>query len=141
VEGVATIGSRRIEISADGLLDESAGRHARHTAWRWSAGAGVAQSGAAVTWNLVAGLHDGAVSERTVWVDGEPHPVGPVEFDGLAGVGDLRFTAEAARARRDNLLVIASDYEQPFGTFTGALPVAGELREGWGVMERHEARW
>ena len=37
--------------------------------------------------------------------------------------------------------MIASDYEQPFGTFTGALPVAGALRAGWGVMERHEARW
>jgi hypothetical protein len=85
VEGFAVVGDRRIEIEADGLLDESAGRHARHTAWRWSAGAGVAASGAAVTWNLVAGLHDGARSERTVWVDGEPHEVGPVEFDGLAG--------------------------------------------------------
>ena len=36
--------------------------------------------------------------------------------------------------------MIASDYEQPFGTFTGSLPVAGELH-GWGVMERHEALW
>jgi hypothetical protein len=32
------------------------------------------------------------------------------------------------------------DYEQPFGTFTGSLPVAGPLH-GWGVMERHEALW
>jgi hypothetical protein len=127
-----------LPISCAGLLDESAGRHARHTSWMWSAGAGVTAQGAAVTWNLVAGMHE---RERTVWVDGEPHAVGPVEFDGLAGVGGLAFTAEAMRARRENLLVIASDYEQPFGTFAGALPVAGELREGWGVMERHEARW
>jgi hypothetical protein len=34
-----------------------------------------------------------------------------------------------------------SDYEQPFGTFSGELPVAGELREGYGVMERHEVVW
>jgi hypothetical protein len=36
---------------------------------------------------------------------------------------------------------VRSDYEQPFGTFTGELPVAGPLREGWGVMERHEVSW
>jgi hypothetical protein len=128
-------------IDLPGLLDESRGRHARRTSWMWSAGAGVSSSGASVVWNLVAGLHDGSPSERTVWVDGVPHQVGPVEFDGLRGVGDLRFTALATRAKRENYLLLASDYEQPFGRFTGALPVAGELREGWGVMERHSALW
>src|SRR5829696_3506402 len=82
-------------IDLPGLLDESAGRHPRRTAWRWSAGAGVASSGAAVVWNLVEGLHDrshlprpGASSprrsERTVWVDGSPHEVEALPFDGLA---------------------------------------------------------
>ncbi len=125
-------------IDAPGLLDESAGRHPRHTAWLWSAGAGVAESGAAVMWNLVDGMHPG---ENTVWVDGEPHAVDPPRFDGLRGVAGLTFTAQATRARRESYLVIASDYEQPFGTFAGELPVAGRLREGYGVMERHEARW
>jgi hypothetical protein len=77
-----------------------------------------------------------------VWVDGEPHEVGPVEFaPGLAAVGDMRFSAEAVRSQRENLLVMRSDYEQPFGSFSGELPVAGPLREGLGVMERHEVRW
>ena len=61
-------------------------------------------------------------------------------FDGLDGVGDLRFSAQAVRAKRENYLVVASDYEQPFGTFTGSLPIAGPLH-GWGVMERHSALW
>ena len=125
-------------LDAPGLLDESAGRHARHTSWLWSAGAGVSESGAPVMWNLVQGMHPG---ENTVWVDGEPHAVEPPRFDGLRGVAGLEFTAQATRARRENYLVVASDYEQPFGTFAGELPVAGRLREGYGVMERHEARW
>ena len=131
------------ESALRAVVDESAGYHARHTAWRWSAGVGTAESGAAVAWNLVAGLHDApAASERTVWVDGEPHAVAPVAFaDGLAGVDGLRFAPEAVRARRERLLLVGSDYEQPFGTFSGSLPVAGPLREGWGVMERHDARW
>ncbi len=140
VTGEATVG-RTLAIDAAGLLDESAGRHARRTAWRWSAGAGVATSGADVVWNLVEGLHDRMPSERTVWVDGEPHEVGHQPFDGLAGVGGARFTTLATRAKRENYLVIASDYAQPFGTFAGSLPVAGELRAAWGVMERHEALW
>ena len=127
-----------LAISCTGLLDESAGRHARHTAWMWTAGAGTAASGAAVVWNLCEGLHE---REQAVWVDGEPHAVAVPAFDGLAGVGALKFRAEASRARREDLVLIASDYEQPFGTFTGSLPGAGPLREGYGVMERHEARW
>jgi len=129
------------EIDLPGLLDESAGRHARRTSWMWSAGAGVAESGAQVVWNLVDGLHDGSPSERTVWVDGVPHEVPPQPFDGLDGVGELRFMPQAIRVARENYVLLKSDYEQPFGTFTGSLPVAGPLRAGWGVMERHDALW
>ena len=75
-----------------GFIDDTAGYHARRTAWRWSAGVGVAESGARVAWNLVDGVHDGAAaSERTVWVDGTPHHVEPQAFaDDLSAVGDLR---------------------------------------------------
>lgn len=130
------------EVELMGLVDESAGYHARRTSWWWSAGVGLLASGEPVAWNLVNGVHDAAVaSERTVWVAGSPREVGPVGFDGLRGVGSLRFCAEATRARRENLVVMASDYEQPFGTFSGELPEAGPLREGYGVMERHDVRW
>jgi uncharacterized protein DUF2804 len=141
--GLVTLEGRTLAVDAPGLIDDSAGYHARHTAWEWSAGAGVGASGEAVVWNPVAGMHDAPRrSERTVWIDGEPREVGPVAFaDGLDAVGDLRFTAEAERVRRDDLLLIASDYRQPFGTFAGTLPDGTELATGHGVMERHRARW
>jgi hypothetical protein len=95
-----------------------------------------------VTWNFVDGLHDAVdESERAVWIDGVPRHVPPQPFHGLGGVGGLRFSAVATRARAENLLLIASDYEQPFGTFAGVVPLGGELRVGWGVMERHSVRW
>jgi hypothetical protein len=129
-------------VELHGLIDESAGRHPRELSWWWSAGVGELADGRPATWNLVDGLHDGVEeSERCVWIDGVPAHVPPQPFLGLAGVGDLRFTALATRSYARNLLVIASDYEQPFGTFAGALPVGGELRAGWGVMERHRVRW
>jgi hypothetical protein len=39
------------------------------------------------------------------------------------------------------VVVFASDYRQPFGTFSGTLPGGVELAEGFGVMERHVVRW
>jgi hypothetical protein len=141
--GLVTLEGRTLALDAVGLLDDSAGYHARRTAWDWSAGAGVAAGGEPVVWNLVAGVHDAPRhSERTVWIDGAAREVGPVAFaEGLDAVGDLRFTPEAERVRRDDLLLIASDYRQPFGTFTGTLPDGTELARGHGVMERHHARW
>src|SRR4051812_43184032 len=129
------------EVALRGVVDESAGYHARRTAWLWSAGVGALGSGEPVAWNLVDGVHDAAASsERTLWVAGAAQELPPQRFDGLEGVGGLRFAAEAKRARRENLLLMSSDYEQPFGTFSGAL--AGRaLREGSGVMERHAVRW
>ena len=71
--GLVTLEGRTLAVDAPGLVDDSAGYHARHTAWEWSAGAGIAASGEAVVWNLVAGVHDAPRrSERTVWLDGEP---------------------------------------------------------------------
>jgi hypothetical protein len=148
VTGTVTVIDRSFAVDAPGIVDDSAGYHARHTAWLWSAGVGRTTGGTPVAWNLVTGLHDAAeASERTLWIGGAPRELAPVRFlPALGGVafaegGELRFTPEASRARREELLVLASDYEQPFGTFTGALPGAGELREGFGVMERHRARW
>jgi hypothetical protein len=120
---------------ARGLVDESAGYHARETRWHWTTGVGSTADGRAVTWNLCEGLHDAPeASERTVWLDGEPHHVGPE-----AGAG-LRFDREVARVHKENLLLLATDYEQPFGTFGGSLPVAGEIT-GYGVTERQYVRW
>jgi uncharacterized protein DUF2804 len=143
VTGLLTLEGRTLALDAPGLLDDSAGYHARRTAWEWSAGAGVTADGERVVWNLVAGVHDAPIeSERTVWIDGAAVEVGPVVFaEGLDAVGDLQFTPEAERVRRDDLLLIASDYRQPFGTFTGTLPDGTELARGYGVMERHRARW
>ncbi len=130
------------------LIDVSAGYHPRRTSWRWSAGCGLLSDGRAVTWNLVEGIHDSArQSERTLWVDGQPREVAPVRFAAaLGGVtfadgARLGFHAEATRRRDDDLWLVRSRYEQPFGAFSGRLAGGLELAEGFGVMERHDAVW
>lgn len=146
--GRLRIGGRERAVDARAVIDDSAGYHARRTAWRWCAGVGRARDGRAVAWNLVADINDPPRgSERTVWIDGAPVEAGPATFAAdlsrvtTADGGDLRFAAEAVRARRDRLLLVRSAYRQPFGTFAGTLPGGIALAAGWGVMEEHNARW
>jgi uncharacterized protein DUF2804 len=135
-------------IQALAIVDDTAGYHARVTEWRWAAGVGVDPAGAPLAFNLVEGVNDPpSGSERAVWVGGVPHEVPPVSFashltqihaqDG----SQLRFAAEAQRHRRENLLLVRSDYQAPFGTFNGTLPGGIELAHGLGVVEHHRAHW
>jgi Protein of unknown function (DUF2804) len=144
VRGRVLAGEREWELDGPlGFVDESAGYHARHTRWLWSAGVGRAVSGEQVAWNLVDGVHDAPeASERTVWVDGRPHEVGPQPFaEDLSGVGELRFEEWCTREDHTRRLVLRSDYRQPFGSFSGTLPGGLELESGHGVMEWHDVRW
>ncbi|HUA75426.1 MAG TPA: DUF2804 family protein [Solirubrobacteraceae bacterium] len=135
-------------IEARAVIDDTAGYHSRDTEWWWSAGVGSSPDGVALAWNLVSGVNDPERgSERAVWVDGAPHEVEPVRFDGdlrrvdPADGSPLLFHAEAERSHSENLLVFKSDYRAPFGTFSGALPGGIALAQGLGVMEHHRARW
>jgi hypothetical protein len=135
-------------VELRGLIDDSAGYHARRTDWRWCAGVGEAPDGTPLAFNVVDGVHDAPVgSERTLWVDGAARELPPATFaHDLSAVsfGDgavLVFAEEARRARSDDFKLMASDYVQPFGTFSGTLPGGVAVARGWGVMERHSVRW
>lgn len=149
VSGSVTIAGRERSLQGRAFIDDSAGYHARVTDWEWAAGVGTTTDGVAVMWNLVTGVHDApAESERAIWVDGAASEVGPVTFSpaldevAFAEGRALGFHTERERARHDRIgPLLASDYRQPFGTVTGTLPGGHELAEGYGVMERHHARW
>ncbi len=145
---LALDGERSREIEALAVIDDTVGYHARHTEWWWSAGIGTGEDGVPLAWNLVAGVNDPPIgSERAVWVDGAPREVAPVRFAAdlseiAARDGSrLSFAAEAQRRRRENLLLVSSDYTAPFGTFSGMLPGGIWLAGGLGVMEHHRAKW
>jgi hypothetical protein len=146
---IALDGKPAREIEALAVIDDTAGYHARQTEWWWSAGVGRGPQGAALAWNLVAGVNDPpAGSERAVWVDGAPREVSPVGFAAdLSRIScprdgaQLRFAPESERRRHENLLIVSSDYRAPFGTFSGALPGGIALAHGLGVVEHHRARW
>jgi hypothetical protein len=145
---VALDGGPPRALEALAVIDDTAGYHARVTEWRWAAGVGVDPAGTALAFNLVEGVNDPLTgSERAVWVGGEPREAAPVRFAAdlsrieCADGSRLRFAAEAERSRRENLLLVSSDYRAPFGTFAGTLPGGIELARGLGVVEHHRARW
>jgi hypothetical protein len=146
VRASGRVDGRAVELR--GLVDDSAGYHARRTDWRWCAGVGEAPDGTPLAFNVVAGVHDAPVgSERTLWVGGAARELPPATFaEDLSAVSFadgavLTFAEEARRARSDDFKVMASDYVQPFGTFSGTLPDGVAVARGWGVMERHSVRW
>lgn len=146
IEGTVEVPGQRWEVEGRGVDDESAGHHARHTSWRWSAGVGRATDGRDLAWNLVEGINDPpSGSERAIWIDGRPSEPPPARFRGMEAIdlGDgemLRFSAESAHARDDNYLLLRSRYRHSFGSFSGSLGGV-ELAGGLGVMEEHDAVW
>jgi hypothetical protein len=135
-------------IQARAVIDDTAGHPARRTEWHWSAGVGQGPDGVALAWNLVSGINDPpSGSERAVWIAGQPREAPPVAFSSdLSSIScqdgsELSFRAEAQRSRRENLLIVRSNYQAPFGVFSGILPGGVALASGLGVVEHHRARW
>ena len=146
--GEVRIGSRSYALACEGVVDETAGYHRRHTRWMWSAGVGKSRDGRPVAWNLVAGVNDeDHGSERAIWIDGEPFEPAPVSFsDDMRRIefsegGALEFSEWSARENSTNALLLRSRYRQPFGTFTGSFPEGVSLQQGFGVVELHDAYW
>ena len=150
MRGSLAVDGRALELDGRGAIDDTAGYHARRTSWRWSAGVGRTVDGQSVAWNLVEGVNDErSGSERAIWVGGEPFEPAPVRFaEDLSAIGfsdgtrlEFREWPGAVREDHSNLIVLRTDYRQPFGTFSGDLPGGLRVAEGYGVMETHSARW
>ena len=130
---------RRRSRSTPGLLDESAGRHARRTSWRWSAGAGIAASGAAGRVEPRRGPAR-RLAERAHRVGRRRAARGrAAAVRRAARRRRLRFTrAGPARPARElprhRAPTTSSRSERSPARCRSRAP----LRDGWGVMERHE---
>ena len=149
VRATGTVGGRRRRSCAGWSTTPPATTRAAPT------GAGARASarrrdGTPLAFNIVTGVHDApsAASARS----GSTAPRAscrPATFAEDLSTVDvprrrrrlLAFAEEARRARADDFGLFASDYVQPFGTFSGTLPGGIVVARGWGVMERHSVRW
>ena len=153
VQGWVEVDDQRWDLGqAVACLDSSNGLLARETGWRWACA-----HDHHVGFNLQQGYFGG--QENALWLDGDLIPLGAAQFefndkepllpwrvytdDGLL---DLTFAPEGARRDDRDILIAASYYIQPVGTFHGtvrsALDKAPVKVEGLlGVTEDHRSRW
>lgn len=153
LEGSLRIGGRTVSLDGGvASVDYSNGLLARDTDWRWACGHSLA-----LGFNLQAGYF--GANENALWLDGRlialgaarfqfdaREPLAPWQVSTDDGLLALAFTPEGARCQHKNLLMAASDYVQPIGTFSGWVRAHADsprviVSNLPGVTEDHRSRW
>lgn len=145
-------------INAYGHHDFSAGFMRRETYWNWACLAGALPDGRSIGLNLSCGVNETSYTENCWWLEGEQQKVDLVQFDFDAndhqrpwhitscdGHVDLTVQPLGFHSERINALLMASDFKQFYGRFSGSLrTTSGEvihLDRQLGFVEDHYAKW
>ncbi len=161
--GFVLLGNERLEFSAPafGCLDYGRGVWPEHTVWNWGSASGV-QGGRTVGLNLGGQWTDGTgMTENGICVDGrltkisenlafnydrkammKPWRVCTAVTDRIDLVFEPEFERASESGRRDSFFTNA---HQMFGCYSGRITPDGgnavEVRDLFGWIEEHEARW
>jgi hypothetical protein len=144
-------------IGARGHHDWSAGYMRRETFWNWGCLAGVVD-GRVLGMNVSCGVNETSFTENCFWLDGRLHKLDTVAFDydrrdvmqpwrvrSCDGRLHLDFVPEGKHAENINAWIVASNFNQLCGRYTGWLETAAGERINvtnlLGYMERHYAKW
>ena len=161
ITGWAKWNGKHVDLSslrALGHHDWSAGYMRRETFWNWGCLAGRLSNGRVVGMNISCGVNETSFTENCFWLDGSLHRIGPVHFAydrrdlGLPWTMkdsnerlSLTFTPVGRHVERINALVVASNFTQMFGHYTGSLVTDSGERlkiDGLpGYAEWHFAKW
>jgi hypothetical protein len=157
------IGNRVIELDPAKhlvLIDVHRAYYPYHMTWRWASCAGFDDQGRVVGLNLTHNVvaDDTENNENAVWVGNRLSMLGAARFE--FDQGDLlapwtirtlddrckvRFQPLGERAGSIQAGIVASDYHQPYGTFSGeAIDDEGRvhpIKDFFGVTEFHRARF
>ncbi len=143
---------------ASASSDWSCGFMRRETAWNWASFSGMLSDGRRIGLNLAAGVNETGVTENCLWVDGvltklnmavfefdRYQPEKPWKVKTTDGLLALKFQPVGKREEKTNAWVIASNFKQMFGHFSGwMIDSSGEkilLDHIPGFMEDHYAKW
>ncbi len=145
-------------IDIHGHHDWSAGFMRPETFWNWGCLAGRTADGRIAGLNVSCGVNETSVTENCFWIDGRLHKVDTVSFDydqrnlmmpwrlrSADGRVALDFVPEGMHVERLNALILATNFHQLFGRFTGTLTTAAGERHAvervLGFCEDHYAKW
>ena len=161
VQGTLRWGDRVLDLAEAGALghhDWSAGYMRRETFWNWGCIAGRLGDGRRLGLNVSCGVNETSFLESCFWLDGRLHRLPAIHFEydradlhrpwrlsDETGRLELRFTAEGAHVERIDAGLVASNFTQLLGRYSGTLTTeAGErleVVEQPGYAEWHYARW
>lgn len=146
------------QVGAYAHHDYSAGFMRRETYWNWACLSGQAATGQRVGLNVSCGVNETSASENCCWIDGQRYALPGVLFDysrsdlnapwrvySADGAVDLQFQPLGRHTERLNAWLLASDFRQDFGRFSGWLrPAEGPAINVDGLLgfcEDQFARW
>lgn len=144
-------------IGAFAHHDWSAGYMRPETHWNWACLSGPA-AGRQVGLNLSCGVNETSFTENCYWLDGElikvdtvrfafdrGQPLQPWRISSHDGQVILEFEARGLHRERSNLGILASDFKQVFGQFSGVLRPPGRaevpIDNLWGFVEDQYVKW
>ena len=144
-------------IGAFAHHDWSAGYMRPETHWNWACLSGLA-AGRRVGLNLSCGVNETSFTENCYWLDGEllkvdtvcfafdrQQPLQPWHISSHDGQVALRFDARGLHQERMNLGILASNFKQIFGQFSGVLRPSGRpevvIDGQWGFVEDQYVKW
>jgi len=161
--GRIRVGNREIDLDPRKhlvLVDVHKAYYPYRMNWRWASCAGFDEQGRVVGLNLTHNVirDDAENNENGLWVGkqlslfsstrftfDEKRLLDPWRVETADGRCRVDFRPEGERAGKLDLGVIASDYHQPYGTFSGmAVDDSGRehpIRDYFGVTEFHRARF
>src|SRR4051812_20027195 len=124
-----------------GHHDWSAGFMRRETFWNWGCLAGRLADGRDVGMNVSCGVNETGFTENCFWLDGRLHKVDTVFFDydrrrldrpwslrSCDGRVALEFHPEGKHVENVNALVVATNFNQLYGRYSGVLTTANGER-------------
>lgn len=159
VTGRLRAGKLDLDLGAAGCFghhDFSSGFMRRETVWNWACLSGRSTDGTRIGLNLACGVNETSWTENCLWIDGALVEVDFARFafdrDDLhapwrvaSGDGAVRldFTPAGEHRERLSLGVVANDFHQLFGRFTGTIVAGGHAHavDCLGFVEDQWARW
>lgn len=158
VSGHLTVAGQVIDLQqALGNYDYSAGFMRRETSWRW-ASLNTWVNGERLGLNLAAGVNETGMTENAVWFQGQRQHLSSAQFqfdrqnshslwqiNTICGEVDIEFTPIFCRQERVQALILASNFRQYVGHFSGQLTLGDgrhlTLHQHLGLVEDHYAKW
>jgi hypothetical protein len=160
--GALEIGGERVEFTPErnvGLLDYHKAYYPHNTFWKWATFGTIDATGELLGANLTHNVieDDEQFNENCIWHGNSVSLVGAARFDipkdpmqpwrikTTDGAVDLELIPQGMRSERLNLGVARSDYDQPYGLYSGTLVDSEgrkhKVEDAFGVAEDHVAAW